>query len=308
MHSLVRGLFVVLASTAGACGSVSNGTPDASQVPDTPVSPDAMLRCDPTGAFSTPVQVAGLETHVIATARFSPDELTVYFHEMAAGDSWDLFVAQRATTTAPFGTATPLTNLNTTAGDYDPFVTSDGLTLFFASNRVANEGVHLYVATRSSTLAQFGTPSELAGVNSATVTDNDGQPYLSADGQELWLTSTRAGGLGGTDIYRATLAGSQFANPTDVTELGSPAEDILPVLSADKLTVYLSSTRTGGQGYYDIYTSHRTSTADGFPTPTPVTELNSAAAEIATWLSLDDCRLYYRTEGGTVMLASRTPH
>jgi hypothetical protein len=48
----------------------------------------------------------------------------------------------------------------------------------------------------------------VANVNSAAVTDYDGQPFVTADGQELWFSSSRAGGLGAEDIYRAVWTGS----------------------------------------------------------------------------------------------------
>ena len=153
---------------------------------------------------------------------------------------------------------------------------------------------------------RFGAPSEVANVNSTTVTDDDGEPFVTADGQELWFVSTR----GGTDVYRAVWNGSSFANVAAVTALSSNAYDFLPVLSADKLTVYLSSNRPDGKGSYDIWTAHRSTTSDGFPAPRLVPELNSSATDYVGWLSPDNCRIYFSSDvAGTpyIYIATRHP-
>jgi Tol biopolymer transport system component len=57
------------------------------------------------------------------------------------------------------------------------------------------------------------------------VTVSDGQPFITADGHELWFISNRSGGLGDFDIYRAVSNGSSFANVAAVTALSSSAVD-----------------------------------------------------------------------------------
>jgi len=106
--------------------------------------------------------------------------------------------------------------------------------LFFASNRVFGEGCHIYVSTRTSRVGELGAPSEVANVNSATVTDNDIDPFVTADGQELWFARSKE--LGNHSIYRAVWDGSSFANVAAITAPNSGADDLLPTLSADKRT------------------------------------------------------------------------
>jgi hypothetical protein len=124
--------------------------------------------------------------------------------------------------------------------------------------------------------------------------DSDGQPYLPGDSgdSELWFTSSRAGGLGGQDIYRARFDGATFTDPVLITELSSSYTDWLPVISADRLTAYIATDRPTSLGDLDIWMSHREKVSDPFTPPEPVDEVNSAAGERATWLSDDGCRLY----------------
>jgi Tol biopolymer transport system component len=251
---------------------------------------DASSICDPTGTFDAPVPLTGFNTASSERVHgLTADELELYFDGGA-----DIYRAQRSTTSQPFGAPMTLTQVDTAAGELNPSVSSDGLKLFFES--YLGPGVHLYMSTRTSRVAEFRTPFEVANVNSATVTDNDLQPFVTADGQELWFVSNRGGGFGGEDIYRAVWNGFSFANVAAITALSTNARDFLPTLSADKLTIYLSSNRPGGKGDFDIWTAHRSTTSEGFPTPTPVPELNSSVTEFVGWLSLDNCRMYFTSD------------
>jgi Tol biopolymer transport system component len=81
-----------------------------------------------------------------------------------------------------------------------PVVTPDELTLYFASNRTDPQGsgdYDIYVATRTTTSASFGTPTILPLLNSA---EADFPTWLSRDGCVLYLTRHASGNY---DIYRA---------------------------------------------------------------------------------------------------------
>jgi len=89
---------------------------------------------------------------------------------------------------------------------------------------------------------------------------------------------------------------------TVAAELNSPSDDYLPTLSADRLTVYLASTRVapGAKGGFDVWMSHRSTINDGFPTPTLVDELNTAGDDYSSWLSVDNCWMYGMSNSGGV--------
>jgi Tol biopolymer transport system component len=287
-----------------ACGYPPLGP--VGDAPNTDASmPDASSICDPTGTFDAPVLLTGVNMASNGPPRLTADELELYLSL-----NTNIYRAQRSTTSEPFGAPIALTQLNTAAQESDPGVSSDGLMLFFDSNRVSGQGYELYVSTRTSRVGEFDAPSQVANVNSATTTVLDVHPFVTVDGQELWFVSTRAGGLGSLDIYRAVWNGSSFANVAAVTALNSNTREYFPTLSADKLTVYLSSDRPGGKGVFDIWTSHRSTTSDGFPAPMLVPELNSSASEYVGWLSPDNCRIYFssdRSQTLSIYVATRHP-
>ena len=272
---------------------------------------DAGAICDPVGIFDPAVAVAGLNTAgTERVPRLTADELELYMDDNAGQADVNIYRARRDAIGQGFSMPKPVTAVNTTGFEAVPSVSSDGLTLYFHSSHVTGEGVHLYVATRGSRIGEFGAPSEVTNVNSSVVTDSDTQPFVTADGQELWFTSNRAGGLGGADLYRATWNGSSFGDVVAVTELSTSANDVVPTLSADRLTVYLSSDRPNGTGGLDIWSAHRSTIHDGFPIPTPVAELNTPGTEILGWLSPDNCRIYFSSDiAGTndIYVATRHP-
>jgi hypothetical protein len=101
------------------------------------------------------------------------------------------------------GPLRPVTELNSPQADLTPNISREGLELLLASDRPGTVGGQdLWVATRKSLHHPWTTPQNLGPlVNSASV---ENFPALSADRESLFFTSSRAGGLGGSDLYVTT--------------------------------------------------------------------------------------------------------
>jgi hypothetical protein len=87
------------------------------------------------------------------------------------------------------------------AGAITPVVSPDELTVFFAALSATDDGgadYDVYTATRASTAALFDAPSVVPGVNTPS---SDYPSFVSADGCELWLSSTATTN---GDIYLST--------------------------------------------------------------------------------------------------------
>jgi hypothetical protein len=90
----------------------------------------------------------------------------------------------------------------------------------------------------------YAPPTLVQGVNSA---QEDGQPYIQRDGLELYFFSTRPGGLGAQDIWRATRARVQdaWSAPVNLGDVvNSAAGETRPSMSWDGTTLYFGSTRS----------------------------------------------------------------
>lgn len=309
----MRWTWVCLLGGSIGCGGTNAATPvDAAVAIDAAVATDAGVDartiCDPLAKFSPIVQVGGLAmTNEFASVpHLTADELSVYFSAgpFQSGTS-QLFVAHRSGATASFEPPNVLPAVNM-AFDSDPTVSSDGLELWFVSDR--GGGVtpqHLYVATRASTSDDFSTPVTDPDI---TTTAPDITPFLTADGQQLWFASTRPTSPQATsfplNIWYATREGKSFTTPRLEPAFAATDQATYsdPVLSADRLTIYVMKNEFASDTR-SVWRSHRNTVQDPFPAPALVSELGTA---VPGWLSADNCRLYVSAPG-TIYIATRQP-
>lgn len=183
--------------------------------------------------------------------------------------------------------------LNSSAADTGVHLSLDGLTAHFNSFRSGNW--EIYSASRSSRTAAWSTPALEALVSDPSAVDND--PFLSADGLELWLSSSRTGTAGSFDIMRATRSSpsAPWSAPTFVTEVNSTAADASPSLTADGLELYFLTTGWGAPFAPNnaIFVAKRTSTTLPFGTPTLVTELSNSFTHRDVDIAADGLRILY---------------
>jgi Tol biopolymer transport system component len=285
---------VILASVAGivlsACGGLNSSSDAAVASIDTAVT----SRCDPVAPFGPWVSLGNDMQNGLTGAfgRPSSDELEFYFFAAVLGsDDYNLYVSQRSTRADAFGTPRPLTVLNSSDFESNPSISSDGLSLWFESNRARTGASSVYVSTRPNLMSEFGAPGLANGINTVNLT-NSVQPFITADNSEVWFVSDRPGGLGLYDIWQSQMSPS---SAQVIASLNSTNDDWLPMLSPDKLTIYLNSKRAGGSNF-DVFRARRSTVNDGFPTPVLVAELNVDG----------DCRIYGRHQG-IASVATRQP-
>jgi len=158
--------------------------------------------------LGTPVNTSGSDS----TPRLSTDGLELYYCSSRGYGAHDIWVCRRTTTDDPWE---PPVNLgamvNSSADEFFPFVSTDGLTLFFSGNRGQPlrpggfGGADMWVTTRASVSEPWRTPVNLGStVNSPSY---DCGPVISPDGSMLYFCSERPGGFGGPygDIYQAPI-------------------------------------------------------------------------------------------------------
>jgi Tol biopolymer transport system component len=186
----------------------------------------------------------------------SPDGLTIVFASQRPGGlgNNDLWHATRSDRTAPFGVPTHLGAINSPAGDTSPWLSEDGLRLYFSSDRIPAASQEIYVTSRSSVQDAFGPPVRLTELSSNA---NERSVTLSADELEVFFSSDR---LGNFEIYtasRASLA-SPFSTPRLVAELNTPNDEVGMHLSADGRTMFFNyDTDTGGTLDAEIWATTR---------------------------------------------------
>lgn len=129
--------------------------------------------------------------------------------------------------------------------DGDPFLTADGRTLYFISTRhrfgeVGNGDFDIFATTRGENDGAWTSPHRLPEPVNSTASEL--LPSMDRSGV-LYFGSSRPGGRGGSDIYRATRAPDGRWQVEAVDEVNTAANEYEAEVSADGNTLVVVSDR-----------------------------------------------------------------
>lgn len=243
-------------------------------------APTATVAVDtaPPPTFAAPSRLDSIPT---GAAKLGPAE-----------DAWPPVVASGLSQPQPLGGS-----VNTAGAEDSPFLTPDGLTLYFVflpdpavpPEQQLFDGVSgIWASQRSGDGWSEPVRIRLAEPNELTL---DGCPTVLDD--QLWFCSARQGNFRDVDLWIATgdagawtgwqNAGQQLNADYQVGELH---------FSADGQTMVFSSTRPGGLGGRDLWLTARE--GEGWSQPVNLgAPLNTAGDENRPYLSPDGSVLYY---------------
>jgi len=157
--------------------------------------------------------------------------------------------------------------INSPHSDFPDSFSSDGLEMYFDSNRMGGkwDSYDIYVSRRTTTDDAWGTPVELGPpINSASV---DACAIISTDGLSLYFASlNRVGGYGSLDTWvvtRATVS-DPWGEPSNLgPTINTSQDEVATSISSDGLVLYfLRKPPPNGPG--DIYMSRRPTTNDAW--------------------------------------------
>ena len=253
----------------------------------------------------------------------SNDELSLYFGSDRPGGigGFDIWVSQRACKDCPWDAPLNLgPAVNTASDETGPGLSVDGHLLFFRSTRPGGPGLgDVFLSKRADPKDDFGWADPVAlgpGVN--TPAAEAGAEFLqSAEDGAANLYFNRAPPGGTADLYYAAITrdGETRGPAVLIPELSDPvATDQGPTLRSDGREVFFFSTRPGGIGGADLWTSTRRSVHDPWTPPVNLgASLNSTAAEQQPSLSSGGLTLLFASSraggfGGTdIWMSTRTP-
>jgi hypothetical protein len=198
---------------------------------------------------------------------FSTDGHLMFFASDRPGGCGrdDLWVARRENKRDDFGWQEPVNLgciINSPDFDDGPTYFEDEetgiVTMYFNSTRPPGDLGHAHIY--ASILGDDGSFGSAVLVSELSSPYNEGRTAIRRDGLEMLLSSTRPGGLGGTDIWVSTRDTTSDPWSTPVN-LGRPVNsefaDGGTALSWDGTTMYMFSTRPGGFGGRDLYVTTR---------------------------------------------------
>jgi hypothetical protein len=226
---------------------------------------------------------------------------------------WDIFVAQRASVSDPWGPAQNVgPTINTAADEGAPTLSVDGHLMFFSSTRLGGFGGNdIYVSRRHNKRDDFAWQAAEnlgAGVNSAA---NEASPQIFEDDETgiitLYFDSNRLGGPGpfasnpgnnGNDIYASVLQpDGTFGPAAPVAELNTTSFERQVTIRRDGRELFFVSNRPGSAGGLDLWVSTRATTADPWSTPQNLgPTINSTGNDAGPALSFDGTTLYFQSD------------
>jgi hypothetical protein len=236
----------------------------------------------------------------------SPDGLSLYLASNRPGGrgGLDIWVATRASTSAPWGAPANLGEpVNSAADDFCP--TPVGTKGLFFVSREALPGAcgqgDIYFTHRLGG-GSWAEPSRLlcAPMGPNSQLDEQGPSWIDMSGKlrgkkALYFSrSSAAPNVPGEIFVSEREKGARFGTAVAVTALNDPAaNDIQPNVRADGLEVVFSSNRAGSQGQ-DIWVSTRARLGDAWSAPVNIgAGVNTAAGESRPSLSRNGDQLLF---------------
>lgn len=185
-------------------------------------------------------------------------------------------------------------SINTAYEDWCDSFSGDGNQFYLHSDRPGGQGgFDIWVSNRVNTVWQkpinIGSP-----INSSY---DEGDAWISADGNFMVFSSDRPGGFGDYDLWTSNKVSGVWQTPVNMgATINSSSGENAPWLSADTLRMYFSSNRDGGYGNWDIYMSEKSGGQWQSPTNLgPV--INYYWLDTGPCLTADEMTLYYNQGG-----------
>lgn len=183
--------------------------------------------------------------------------------------------------------------------DFLPHLSSDGLSLYFTSNRLGGMGgPDIWVSQRASQDAPWGGPVNLgATINTA---GRESAPNLSRDGHHLFFSSDRPGTLGNLDIWVS------WRERTDDDFAWQPPVNLGPNVNSDAFDAgasflrpefYFTSMRVSAPNL-DIFMSRVV--GNTFGPATRVSELSSPDNDQRPSIRFDGREIFFSSNRGSV--------
>ncbi len=124
---------------------------------------------------------------------------------------------------------------------------------------------------------------------------------FSINDQEIYFTSDREGGFGGTDIYRTQLTHGVWSEPINLGDsINTPYDEDAPFVHPNGKMFYFSSTGHNSMGGYDIFKSRLTGNHEFSKPQNMGYPINTTGDDISFSVSADGQKIYFadnRSEG-----------
>jgi hypothetical protein len=256
------------------------------------------VQLDAFPAFSPPTLVTGLRSDTIDVhdPSLTQDELEIYISSDTNGVS-DIWTSTRTASNSAWNPAVIQNDLSSSGNDVDPDVSTDGLVIYFSSDR-SGAGYQLYVSRRAARDQPWDPPQQMNGLGSSTL---DMGPTVDPTGLNMVFASQR--NTSNISLYAASRTDplGTWETPVPLSEVNSTRQDENPALFDHALSVVWSSRGPSNGSTSDLFEVSRPALSEPFSTtPIPLDPLNSAADwDGDPWLSQDGHHIVFVSDRTT---------
>jgi len=189
--------------------------------------------------------------------------------------------------------------------DLEPFLSTDGRRLYFASNRPVSKdstlmkNYDLWMVSRDHLKDEWSTPVNLGPT--VNTMSNEFYPAVSARGN-LYFTSDRPGSLGKDDLYVSVWMDEAYQTPRALSEsINTEGYEFNAFIAPDEsFLIFSGYNRTDGLGSADLYISYQQENSTWTPAINLGAEINSKSMDYCPWVNVSTNTLYYTSRRSQV--------
>ncbi|MBT8262087.1 MAG: PD40 domain-containing protein [Bacteroidia bacterium] len=190
----------------------------------------------------------------LGTITFSEDGFTMYFTTNKKGDTQLFQIFRAQMDPKKLGKWENVTPMPFNSNEYsveNPHLSTDGKTLYFASNMKGSKGGFDIFKVDIAEDGSYGPVKPVPGkVNTAS---DEKFPYTSKDGKFLYFSSKGHDNFGGYDLFMSKITEKGFKDIVNLGDSINSISDEIAFISVTDRVAYFTSNRSGGKGGFDIY-------------------------------------------------------
>jgi hypothetical protein len=184
--------------------------------------------------------------------------------------------------------------------NWESFISPDGNRQFFASNRPTSSNIDIWMVERTSD-STWSDPVRLD--NPVNSTAEDGSACVTNSGT-LYFKSRRGGGIGGSWLYRSPLINGSYSQVESIGDLiNTGPQETEPFMAPDEsYLIFISKTRPGGYGGWDLWICFRTTDSSWTEPVNMGPDINTTDDEYGPRVSIGGNYLFFtRDDAGNTM-------
>ena len=195
--------------------------------------------------------------------------------------------------------------------DLEPFLSPDGLKLFFASNRKSNtssdikKDMDIWYVTRNKISNNWSVPKSVGSI--INTSKDEFYPSVTNEG-DLYFTAEYKNSKGKEDIYVSKFINNAYTEPISLSKnVNSEKYEFNAFVSPDgRFIIFTSYGRKDDLGRGDLYISRKDANNNWLPAKHLEKGINSKKLDYCPFVDIKHKKLYFTTNKSTIPKSFKT--